>query len=39
LTVEAPLPTAVPIPEISDQDWTRGPSDAAVQMVVYTDFQ
>lgn len=38
-TVEPPLPTAVPIPDVGDQDWRRGSNQAAIQMVVYSDFQ
>ena len=34
-----PTPTLVPIPPVSGDDWSRGPQDALVTLVVYSDFQ
>jgi hypothetical protein len=36
-TVETP--TLVPIPPISNQDWSRGPENAPINLIVYSDFQ
>ena len=33
------FPTFAPIPAVSAQDWTRGPSDAPVAILAYSDFQ
>lgn len=30
---------ALPIPEITSEDWTQGPPDAKVTLLVYSDFQ
>ncbi len=43
-TVSTLLPQADPttaslFPAVSDQDWTRGPAEAAVTITVYSDFQ
>jgi cyclophilin family peptidyl-prolyl cis-trans isomerase/protein-disulfide isomerase len=37
-TVE-PTPTLRPVNPISEDDWTRGAANAAVQVLVYSDFQ
>lgn len=34
-----PSPTLIPIPPVSDDDWSRGPDDALVTFLVYADFQ
>jgi hypothetical protein len=34
-----PTPTLAPLPALSDQDWFRGPDDAEVTIVLYSDFQ
>jgi len=34
-----PAPTLVPIPDNSDSDWSRGPADAPVTFLIYSDFQ
>jgi cyclophilin family peptidyl-prolyl cis-trans isomerase/protein-disulfide isomerase len=34
-----PSPTLLPIPPISNDDWSRGPHDARVTFLVYADFQ
>jgi cyclophilin family peptidyl-prolyl cis-trans isomerase/protein-disulfide isomerase len=33
-----PLPTLAPIPPITDADWTRGPADAPITLLLYSDF-
>ena len=27
------------LPEITDQDWSRGPADASIELIEYSDFQ
>ncbi len=34
-----PQPTLAPLPTVSEDDWSRGPLDAAATIVVYSDFQ
>lgn len=34
-----PTSTLYPLSPVSDADWGRGPRDAAVTLVVYSDFQ
>ncbi len=34
-----PLPTLRPIDPISNADWRKGPDDAPIQILVYSDFQ
>jgi cyclophilin family peptidyl-prolyl cis-trans isomerase/protein-disulfide isomerase len=34
-----PTPTLLPLPDISASDWSVGPSDAAVTLLIYADFQ
>jgi cyclophilin family peptidyl-prolyl cis-trans isomerase/protein-disulfide isomerase len=38
-TPPPPAPTLVPVPPISESDWIRGPADAQVTLLVYSDFQ
>jgi cyclophilin family peptidyl-prolyl cis-trans isomerase/protein-disulfide isomerase len=33
-----PLPTLAPIAPITDADWTRGPADAPITLLLYSDF-
>jgi cyclophilin family peptidyl-prolyl cis-trans isomerase/protein-disulfide isomerase len=33
-----PLPTLVPIAPITDADWTRGPAEAPITLLLYSDF-
>jgi len=33
-----PLPTLAPIPPITDADWARGPADAPITLLLYSDF-
>lgn len=33
------LPTSVPVPVTSENDWVKGAPDAAVSVIVYEDFQ
>jgi hypothetical protein len=27
------------LPEVTDQDWSRGPADASIELIEYSDFQ
>lgn len=38
-TAQEAAPTLVPLPAPSEEDWTRGPADAPVSLVVYSDYQ
>jgi cyclophilin family peptidyl-prolyl cis-trans isomerase/protein-disulfide isomerase len=35
---DIPQPTLAPIPPITDADWARGPADAPITLLLYSDF-
>jgi hypothetical protein len=35
----SPTPTLFPLPPISDDDWSRGPTNAPAVLLMYADFQ